>query len=105
MSVSSWILGIPYLIDRVFAGLLLVLAAIVIAGLVALVVRFLLVATRAAQLYVARHEPPKPASPPAAGAPSNLVVAEREAASDYPMTREYPTSATDAAPGSHNPAP
>ncbi|MHB1234113.1 MAG: hypothetical protein ACYCZK_00370 [Microbacteriaceae bacterium] len=109
--MSSWILGIPYLIDRIFAGLLLVLAAVVIAGLVGLVVRFLLVATRAAQLYVARNEPPKPVSPPASGAPSHLVVAEREAVPEYAMTREYPAaappSATDPAPapGPHNPAP
>src|SRR5690606_30042484 len=58
-----------------------VVIAAVVVGVTVLLVRFLLVATRAAQLYVDRHEPPKPPTgrrsyapePPAPAAPAPAV--------------------------------
>lgn len=46
----------------------LILAAVLV-GVTVLLVRFLLVGTRAAQLYVDRHEPPKPSAEPRSYAP------------------------------------
>ncbi|HXD62612.1 MAG TPA: hypothetical protein VN619_11885, partial [Lacisediminihabitans sp.] len=51
------------IIGTFISGLFALLMLVVIVGLIFLLVRFLLVATRAAQLYVAQHEPPRPAGP------------------------------------------
>ena len=52
----------------IVGGLLCLFAILVVAALIFLLVRFLLVATRAAQLYIDEHSPTAPASAPAATA-------------------------------------
>jgi hypothetical protein len=47
-------------LNRIAEVLGTLMIAAVLVGLTVLLVRFLLVATKAAQLYVAHHEPPKP---------------------------------------------
>ena len=58
-------------------GFFSLLALAVVIGLIFLLVRFLLVATRAAQLYVANNEPPRPSSKmrPSPAAPSASAAA------------------------------
>jgi hypothetical protein len=77
----GWGGGFAQFIPLIFSGIFAVFLFLVAAGLLFLLVRFLLVGTRAAQLYVARHEPPRPVEPqpgPGAGpspeaAPSSPV--------------------------------
>jgi predicted lipid-binding transport protein (Tim44 family) len=69
------------LVGTIIGGLLALFALLVVAGLVFLLVRFLIVATRAAQLYVDNHSPAKPtahaeraASPATAPAPTTKAA-------------------------------
>ena len=86
-----------------FAGLVVwgffsLLALAVGVGLVFLLVRFLLVATRAAQLYVAKNEPPKPpAAPrPSPTAPSAQTSAAPSSVSTPPVAA--PSASTSPVP-------
>ena len=64
--------------------LFFLLCLAVVIGLIFLLVRFLLVGTRAAQLYVAQHEPAKPAA-------TETIVTARPAAA--PATTTAPATA------------
>lgn len=93
------------LVGLVVWGFFSLLALAVIIGLVFLLVRFLLVATRAAQLYVQKNEPPKsvapksPATPPAPSAPTptaptTRTVATAPTTSTVQATTAKPPAAT-----------
>lgn len=75
-------------------GFFSLLSLAIAIGLIFLLVRFLLVATRAAQLYVAKNEPPKP---PAAPRPTPTAP-RTSAAATPPVTPASPTTAASAAP-------
>ncbi|MES2172254.1 MAG: hypothetical protein V4479_16265 [Actinomycetota bacterium] len=60
----------------------------VVVGLLFLLVRFLLVATKAAQIYVAEHEPAKPAVAPAA----STTPAAKPATTRAPRTPKTPSA-------------
>ncbi len=71
------------ILGAIVYGLFFVLCLVVAVGLIVLLVRFLLVATRAAQLYVEKNGPAKPAAPgvppappasPAETAPSSVAT-------------------------------
>ena len=55
--------GFIGVIGALVYALFALLVLVVVVGLIFLLVRFLLVATRAAQLYVAEHEPARPVAP------------------------------------------
>lgn len=56
----GWGNRIAHLLGEIIQALIILISVAVLAGLIFLLVRYLLVATRAAQLYVAQHEPPPP---------------------------------------------
>ena len=88
-AVWHWILGI-------FWGVGQLLALLVFLGVLFLFVRFLLVATRAAHLYVARNSPPAPpAARPAAARPATTTPATRRPAT---TTRTTPVRRTPKPP-------
>ena len=66
--------GAFHFIGTIVGGLVTFFMVLVVAGLVFLLVRFLLVATTAAKIYVAKNSPAKPAAAatenPGAGAPA-----------------------------------
>lgn len=70
-------------------GFFSLLALAVIVGLVFLLVRFLLVATRAAQLYVQQNEPAKTVAPQAPAVPP---VPSAPASATTPTTATVPTT-------------
>ena len=84
-TVWHWILGI-------FWGVGQLLALLVFLGVLFLFVRFLIVATRAAHLYVARNSPPAP--PAARAAPTRPATTTRSTAT----TRTTPTRRTPKPP-------
>ncbi|MEO7122500.1 MAG: hypothetical protein ABI400_05180, partial [Lacisediminihabitans sp.] len=59
----GWGNNVAGLLATIVSGLFALLILVIVVGLIFLLVRFLLVATRAAQLYVAEHEPPRPVTP------------------------------------------
>lgn len=81
-----------HVVGTIIGGLLTLFAVLVIAGLVFLLVRFLIVATRAAQLYVDRHAPTTPASPAASAAATTTAAPATTKAA--PATKPTPTAAT-----------
>ncbi|MDF1479229.1 hypothetical protein PYV02_09065 [Leifsonia sp. H3M29-4] len=83
-----------HVVGTIIGGLLTLFAVLVIAGLVFLLVRFLIVATRAAQLYVDRHAPTTPASPAAsaAAAPTTTKAAPAPAAKPTPAAATKPAA-------------
>lgn len=82
------------LVGLVVWGFFSLLALAVIVGLVFLLVRFLLVATRAAQLYVQKNEPAKTVAPPA---PTVLPVPSAPASATTPTTATTATAPTTTA--------
>lgn len=82
-----------HVVGTIIGGLLTLFVVLVIAGLVFLLVRFLIVATRAAQLYVDRHAPTTPASPTASAAPTTTTAATTKAA-PAPATKPTPAATT-----------
>jgi hypothetical protein len=88
MIYEPWIPGAYRLVSEIFVGLFCIVVAIVAAGLIFLLVRFLLVATRAAQIYVATNEPPKTiarsAEPPATNSDYPTSVAPGPSAPEPP---------------------
>jgi predicted lipid-binding transport protein (Tim44 family) len=80
-----------HLVGTIIGGLLTLFAVLVIAGLVFLLVRFLIVATRAAQLYVDRHAPAAPTSPAASAAATPTTTTK---AAPAPATKPTPAAAT-----------
>jgi hypothetical protein len=81
-------IGFGWLAHAFGAALYLLCAAvmfIVFIGLVFLLVRFLLVATKAAQLYVAQHTPNKPVTSAAASAKPTTTTAPT-----VPVTKTRP---------------
>jgi predicted lipid-binding transport protein (Tim44 family) len=77
-----WGLGwFGQLVSTIIGGLLALFALLVVAGLIFLLVRFLIVATRAAQLYVDNHGPAKPtAHAESAAAPTTKPAPTTKAA-------------------------
>jgi len=63
------------LLTEVLAGLFVLTAAVVIAGLIVLLVRFLLIGTQAAQIYVAKNQPVASSAPPPSAPPSGARAA------------------------------
>jgi hypothetical protein len=76
------------LFGAIFAGLLFIVVAVVLIGLLVLVVRFLLSATRAADIYVRLHEAAKDAA----------VVETPVVDVQAPATRATPTKRLPKAP-------
>ena len=69
--------GIAHVFLAIGGFVVWLIALAVIVGILVLLVRFLLVATRAAKLYVATHEPAKPvAHTPAPATTSPAVVSD-----------------------------
>ena len=92
-----------HVVGTIIGGLLSLFALLVIAGLVFLLVRCLIVATRAAQIYVDRHAPAKPAEPvaPAASAPTPTTApapTAKPAATPPPATKPAAKPRTPKAP-------
>lgn len=78
-------------------GLVCLLMLTVSIALIFLLVRFLLVATRAAQLYVAKNEPPRPVQPriPAAPTTASTPAPKSPIATSAPNeTKPFMTNAT-----------
>lgn len=83
--------GFWHVIVGIFFGIGQLFALLVFLGVLFLFVRFLLVGTKAAQLYIARHAPTPPATPtaPAASAPTTTAPAKpatKPAAATKPTT-------------------
>ena len=77
--------SVTHVLTTVIAGLWFVVMFVIAVGLIFLLVRFLLVATRAAQIYVAKHAPVEPTA---------------TAAPDTPATPTAPAAPADAATSS-----
>lgn len=96
--------GLIAIFANIVAGLAWILCLSVTIAVLFLLVRFLLVGTRAAQLYIAQHEPKRPvatgaasaAAPTAAAAPP---AATAPAASAAPAAVSKPTAAGTSASG------
>jgi predicted lipid-binding transport protein (Tim44 family) len=95
--------GFGPIVSLIASGIVAVLFFLVAVGLLFLLVRFLLVGTRAAQLYIARHEPPRPVAPqpgpdfaapsgsaPNSPAPTETAPAAPTAPAATPRTRKTP---------------
>jgi hypothetical protein len=95
-NVQDFGFGFAGLFGAIVWGFFTLLSLAVAIGLIFLLVRFLLVGTRAAQLYVAQHEPPRAAQPvaptapviPSGDAPAGATVATppRTASATKPAT-------------------
>lgn len=89
-----------HLIVSIFWGAAHLLALLVFVGVLILLVRFLLVGTRAAQLYISRHSPtdgtPASTPTPAAPSPDSGAATTRSAATTRtaPTTRSASTART-----------
>jgi predicted lipid-binding transport protein (Tim44 family) len=59
----DWGYRIAHLMGEIIEAFIILICVAVLAGLIFLLVRYLLVATRAAQLYVSQHEPPRGTPP------------------------------------------
>lgn len=81
--------GFWHVILTIFFGVGQLLAIVVFLGLIFLLVRFLLVATRAAHLYIAKNSPAVPPAPPAA--PAARPAAAKPATTTRRVTKP-PTS-------------
>lgn len=80
-----------HMFASVVGGLLCFFAFLVVAALIFLFVRFLLVATRAAQLYVDEHSPKAPTTTPAAPAATATTTATTtRAPASKPTTTRTP---------------
>lgn len=97
--------GFGHGLAAIFANIVMAFAWIlflsVTIAVLFLLVRFLLVATRAAQFYVAHHEPQRPAAPvkPAASAtPTAPAASAASTAVAKPTTASKPATASTAAP-------
>jgi hypothetical protein len=99
--------GLYSIFADVAAGLAFILGFVIVVGLIVLLVRFLLVATRAAELYVANNRPaehavtptpvtPEPPAPPAPEATSSVattpVVAPARTSTPRTRTPKPPTA-------------
>lgn len=89
-------------VQLLFVGFSIVFWLAVIAILV-LLVRFLLVATKAAQVYLRRHEPPRQQTPPSDPTPPAPAAPAPAAAPSVVPPMERPTPPT--APEPASPAP
>src|SRR6187402_3405337 len=95
---------ITHFIWIVVSGISTIFAFLVVAGLLFVLVRFLLVATKAAQIYVAKNSPPKPVAPPAPAAPV-APAAPAAAAAAAPVTPPAKPTPAPAAPAAAASAP
>jgi predicted lipid-binding transport protein (Tim44 family) len=89
--------GLMGVFVNIVGAFLWIICASVLIGVLFLLVRFLLVGTRAAQLYVAKHEPPRPvapAAPPAAPAAASGpdAVPTTAASAAAPTARSAPAA-------------
>ncbi|HEY2642953.1 MAG TPA: hypothetical protein VGI56_04285 [Galbitalea sp.] len=98
----------------VLAGLVFIIGFLIVAGLIAVLVRFLLVATKAAQLYLDNNStpkdatttpaepvavvpaPPPPAAPPVPAAPPAPAASPAPAVPSAPAASTTPTAAAPA---------
>jgi len=91
----DWGFRATHLLGGIIEAFIILLCVAVIAGLIFLLVRYLLVATRASQLYVNAHEPragtnPAPTTPPA---PPASPAAADNAVADAPEGTATPPAA------------
>jgi len=93
--------GFVHVVGLIAYGVFALLALAVVTGLVILLVRFLLIGTKAAQLYVAKNSPTKTASPVTGPATSGST--EPSSRPTPPTTT--PTGSTDAASPAQAPSP
>ena len=84
--------GFVHVVGLIAYGVFALLALAVVTGLVILLVRFLLIGTKAAQLYVSKNSPTKTASPVTGPATSGST----EPASRPTPPTTTPTGSTDA---------
>lgn len=91
----DWGQRVAHLMGEIIEALIILVCVAVLAGLIFLLVRYLLVATRAAQLYVAQHEPPR-ATPPSAAGGQNVgpVPGAPTATATSPMATGSDSAAT-----------
>ena len=78
----------------VLAGLVFIICFIIVVGLLVVLVRFLLVATKAAEIYVSKNSPAQPVAPattaattPAATTPAATAATSTTPAAKAPTTR------------------
>jgi hypothetical protein len=77
----------------VMAGLVFIVCLVIVVGLIVLLVRFLLVATKAAELYVAKNRPVIETTTTPVGTPAATPVATATATTPTPtVTRPAPTT-------------
>ena len=60
---------------QIVSGLIFIICFVVVVGLLFVLIRFLLAATKAAEIYVAKNSPVEPASTPVAPAPAPTPAA------------------------------
>lgn len=88
----GWSHSIAYIMGQVVETMIILIVVAVVAALIFLLTRYLLVATRAAQLYVAQHEPPRldpePADEPTA--PAKAVPSKKSAEARPAATSRAP---------------
>jgi Na+-transporting methylmalonyl-CoA/oxaloacetate decarboxylase gamma subunit len=84
--------GLPFghLIFTIISGLVSLIGLAIVIAVLFLFVRFLLVATRAAQVYVAKNSPAEPVSPATAAAPAASAAPKP---ATKPRTPKAPPSA------------
>ena len=88
------------IIDSVIAGLFFLLCFAVVVGLLFVLVRFLLVATKAAEIYVAKNSTTQPVAPTTTAPAATSPVATNTVATT-PIT----TTVTKPAPRTRTPKP
>lgn len=81
------------ILSQIVEGLVVILCIAVIVGLLVLLVRFLLVATKAAELYVARNGAPVARADVVPDAPVETALATEPPVTQQPTTTTRPTSA------------
>ena len=89
------------IIDSIIAGLFFLLCFAVVVGLLFVLVRFLLVATKAAEIYVAKNGTTAPVAP-AATAPVTTMTAPTTSVATTPVAT---TPVTKPAPRTRTPKP
>lgn len=89
------------IIESVIAGLFFLVCAVIVIGLLIVLVRFLLVATRAAEIYVARNSTVE-TSAPAATTPTTPTPVATDTVTTTPVAT---TAATKPAPRTRSPKP
>jgi predicted lipid-binding transport protein (Tim44 family) len=90
------------IIESVVAGMFFLLCFAVVVGLLFVLVRFLLIATKAAEIYVAKNSTAQPVAPattaPAATTPVTTTTASTTPIATAPVTKPTPRTRTPKPP-------